>query len=164
MSNVFSFMGSLGGDAELKYLQGGQAVLSFNVANNVGFGDKQKTNWVRTTLWGKRAEGNLKDYLKKGQQVFISGELTVNEYTKNSGEKGFSIGVNANIVDLVGKKDSQQQQNYQPPPQQQYAPPPQGYQPPPPQQQGAYYQAAQNGNYQPQPQNYAPHYDADIPF
>ncbi|MFI3180021.1 MAG: single-stranded DNA-binding protein, partial [Methylococcales bacterium] len=76
MSNVFSGVCTIGRDAEVRYLPSGQAVLNVSVANNVGFGDKQQTVWLRVVLWGKRAEGTLKDYLKKGQQVFVSGELT----------------------------------------------------------------------------------------
>jgi single-strand DNA-binding protein len=83
MSNIFSGVCTIGRDAEVRYLPSGQAVLNVTVANNVGFGDKQKVNWVRVVIWGKRAEGELKNYLLKGQQVFISGELTTQEFTKN---------------------------------------------------------------------------------
>jgi single-strand DNA-binding protein len=80
MSNVFSFTGTVGRDAEVRYTPSGLAVLSVTVANNIGFGDKQQTLWIRVALFGKRAEGGLQNYLKKGQQVFVSGELTQNEY------------------------------------------------------------------------------------
>jgi len=76
MSNVFSFTGTVGRDAEVRYLPSGQAVLNVTVANNIGFGDKQQTLWIRCAVWGKRAEGQLQNYLKKGQQVFVSGELS----------------------------------------------------------------------------------------
>jgi single-strand DNA-binding protein len=106
MSNVFSFTGTVGSDAEVRYAPSGVAVLNVTVANNVGFGDKQKTNWVRVVLFGKRAESNLKDYLKKGQPVFVSGELTQSEYKANDGTTKFSLELNANIIDLVGgRKD-----------------------------------------------------------
>ena len=104
MSNVFSFTGTVGRDAEVRYTASGMAVLNVTVANNVGFGDKQQTIWVRVVLWGKRAEGSLKDYLVKGQQVFVSGELTLNEYKANDGTIKTSVEVNANILDLVGGK------------------------------------------------------------
>jgi single-strand DNA-binding protein len=80
------------------------AFLNVNVANNVGFGDRQQTLWIRVTLFGKRAEGSLKDYLKKGQQVFVSGELTQSEYKANDGTTKTSLELVANIIDLVGKK------------------------------------------------------------
>ena len=119
MSNVFSFTGTVGRDAEVRYLPSGQAVLNVTVANNVGFGDKQQTLWVRVALWGKRAEGNLKDYLKKGQQVFVSGELTQREYQANDGSTKASLELNASILDLVGRgtegrrNEPGQSQNYQ---------------------------------------------------
>lgn len=173
MSNVFSFTGACGADAEVRYIPSGQAVLSVNVANNVGFGDKQKTMWIRVTLWGKRAESNLKDYLKKGQQVFVSGELTTNEYTANDGTKRTALELNANIIDLVGKRESAGSSYDAPAPAGNYAPQNNYQQPAAPA-----YQQPPAQNYAPPPQpNYAPQaprpaaapnfdapYDDDIPF
>jgi len=115
MSNVFSFTGTVGRDAEVRYAPSGLAVLNVTVANNIGFGDKQQTLWIRVALFGKRAEGQLQNYLKKGQQVFVSGELTQSEYKANDGTTKTSLELNANIIDLIGKKNEacQPQQNYQ---------------------------------------------------
>ncbi|NOQ16679.1 MAG: single-stranded DNA-binding protein [Methyloprofundus sp.] len=126
MSNVFSFTGAIGRDAEVRTTPNGQTVLSFTAANNIGFGDRQKTLWIRVTLWGKRAEGSLQNYLKKGQQVFVSGELSQNEYQAQDGTTRSSLELNANIIDLLGKRNEQSapmqqqqsQQNYQQQPQQ----------------------------------------------
>ena len=116
MSNLFSFTGTLGRDAEVRVTPSGQSVLNFTVANNIGFGDRQQTLWIRVALWGKRAEGSLQNYLKKGQQVFVSGELSQREYQANDGSTKSSLELNANIVELVGKRNDQiqqPQQNYQ---------------------------------------------------
>jgi single-strand DNA-binding protein len=148
MSNVMTFTGTVGRDAEVRYLPSGQAVLNVSVANNVGFGDRQQTLWFRVILWGKRAEGNLKDYLKKGQQVFVSGELTQSEYTGNDGVKKTTLELNANILDLVGKKNDS-------------APPAnKGYTPP------AQYQQPPNASRQAPPVNSGPYDDpyGEIPF
>ena len=105
MSNVFSFTGTIVRDAEVRFSPAGLAILNVTVANTIGFGDKQKTNWVRVVLFGKRAEGTFKDFLLKGQQVFVSGELSTNEYDAKDGSgKKFSLELNANIIDLVGGK------------------------------------------------------------
>lgn len=114
MSNVFSFTGTVGRDAEVRSTPSGQSVLNFTVANNIGFGDRQQTLWVRVALWGRRAEGSLQNYLKKGQQVFVSGELSQNEYQANDGTTRTSLELNANVVDLVGKRNDQGQQQSQP--------------------------------------------------
>lgn len=104
MSNVMTFTGHLARDAEVKYTQSGTAILSFSVGCNSGYGDKKKTMWVRVTLFGKRAEGQLKDYLKKGTNVFVSGELSQNEYKANDGTTKTSLELVANVIDLVGKR------------------------------------------------------------
>lgn len=117
MSNVFSFTGTVGRDAEVRTTPNGQAVLNVTVANNIGFGSREQTLWIRVALWGKRAEGQLQNYLKKGQQVFVSGELSQREYQANDGTTKTSLELNANIIDLVGKRNEQSvtqpQQNYQ---------------------------------------------------
>lgn len=118
MSNVFTATCTVVRDAEVRYLPSGAAVLNVTVANNIGFGDKQKTLFIRCALFGKRAEGQLKDYLLKGQQVMVSGELSENEYQANDGSTKKSLELNANIIDLVGKK-SESQGNTQAAPNQQ---------------------------------------------
>ena len=168
MSNMFSFTGACGKDAEVRYLPSGQAVLNVNVANNVGFGDKQQTLWIRVVLWGKRAEGQLKDYLKKGQQVFVSGELTMSEYTGNDGVKRTQLEVNATILDLIGKRESGSYQdsptpvqNFTPPdyPQPSSNPPPtQNYAPPPSP------RTASSGSSKAVNSAFDTPYDDDIPF
>ncbi|NOR68522.1 MAG: single-stranded DNA-binding protein [Methylomarinum sp.] len=115
MSNVFSFTGTVGRDAEVRVTPSGQTVLNVTVASNVGFGDRQQTLWVRVALWGKRAEGQLQNYLKKGQQVFVSGELTQREYQANDGTTRTSLELNAQVIDLIGKRsESQPVQNNKP--------------------------------------------------
>jgi single-strand DNA-binding protein len=99
-----SFTGTVVRDAEVRYLASGAAVLNVTVANNIGFGEKQRTLFIRCALFGKRAEGTLKDYLLKGTKIFVSGELSENEYKANDGTDKKSLELNANIIDLIGKK------------------------------------------------------------
>lgn len=108
MSNIFSAVCTCTKDAEQRHLQSGSAVLSVNVANNQGFGDKKKTMFIRVTIFGKRAEGNLKEFLTKGQQVFLSGELSISEYEAKDGSTKTNLELNANVIDLVGKRNDQQ--------------------------------------------------------
>jgi single-strand DNA-binding protein len=149
MSNVISFTGACGKDAEVRYLPSGAAVLNVPVANSVGYGDNQKTIWFRVAFWGNRAT-KIVDYLKKGQKVFISGELSFSEYEKD-GAMAITNEVNANVIDLIGKKDdSSQDSNAQQSTRQQ--------QPAQPQPQNRHNESKSNG--------YAPSsaYDDDIPF
>jgi len=81
------------------------------VANNTGFGEKQKTHYFDCSMFGKRAEGKLKDYMLKGQQVVVEGEVSLNQYEKKDGTGGASLNVFVNNVELMG---SSQQTGSQP--------------------------------------------------
>lgn len=49
---------------------------NFTIANNRGYGDNQRTSFVRCSLFGKRVE-SLVPYLLKGCKVLITGELDI---------------------------------------------------------------------------------------
>jgi len=107
--NIYSFTGRLGRDAETRFTQGGMAICNFTVAVDFGFGESKGTNWLRCSLFGKRAEGQLPQYLVKGTQVAISGELRVREYDDKDGVKRTSVEVNVDKLDLIGGKQDGQQ-------------------------------------------------------
>jgi len=100
--NVYTFTGRLARDCETRFTQGGMAICSFTVAVDYGFGDKKGTNWIRCSLFGKRAEGRLPQFLVKGTQVAVSGELRVQEYNDKDGNKRTSVDCNADSLDLIG--------------------------------------------------------------
>lgn len=101
MSNVISFVGTLGKDSVMKTVGTG-AVIEFNAANNVGFGDKKTTNWFKCNYWVK-PDSKMTDMLLKGSKVFVSGELNIREWEKD-GKKGTSVEVRVNALDFVGSK------------------------------------------------------------
>jgi single-strand DNA-binding protein len=107
--NKFIFTGNLGKDAEVKVTQSGMSVCSFSVAVKSGYGDKEKTTWANCALFGKRAEGQLPQYLKKGAQVCISGQLTLDEWKGDDGTTQKSLKVNVDDLDLIGGKSDGQQ-------------------------------------------------------
>lgn len=104
--NSITFDGRLAADAELKHIPSGDAVLSFRVASDVGFGDKKTTNWFSCQIWGKRGE-SLAPYLLKGTPVTIYGSLTLREWTDKDGAKRLSPDVRVNELALHGKSDGQ---------------------------------------------------------
>lgn len=108
--NIFSFTGNLGRDCRVNTISN-TTVCNFTVAVKSGYGDKAQTLWVDCALWGKQAESRLPEFLTKGQQVAISGELGTKEH-----EGKTYLTCRANSVDLVGgKSDSAQQQSHQTP-------------------------------------------------
>lgn len=111
--NVWTFTGNLGNDAETSYTQGGTAVCQMSVAVSSGYGDRKKTTWVKAVMFGKRAEGGIVQYLKKGQQVAVSGEAYIEEWEKD-GQKRSMLKVNVNDIDLTGGNSGAQNQNQAP--------------------------------------------------
>lgn len=111
--NMLAMTGNLGRDAEVKSL-GGSTVCNFSVALSSGWGDKKTTTWINCALWGKQAESTLPTYLKKGQQVALTGELSTREYQANDGSTKVSIEMRVSTIDLIGKRDDVQQQSQAP--------------------------------------------------
>jgi single-strand DNA-binding protein len=105
--NVWTFTGNLGRDAEQKFLGNGTSVVTFSVGVQSGFGDKAKTTWPRCSMFGDRGSKVL-DYLKKGQLVGVTGEVTMNEYTNKEGIKQSSLEVRVNDLTLLGKRQDGQ--------------------------------------------------------
>jgi|SRR5690554_1562331 len=97
--NVLSLTGNLGGDAEVRQA-GSSTVCNFSVAMKAGYGAKAQTVWLDCSIWGKQAEGQLPNYLKKGQQVALSGELSTREYDGKT-----YLQLRVNTIDLIGKRD-----------------------------------------------------------
>jgi len=85
---LITISGNIGKDAELRDTRDSK-VLSFNVGVKNGFGKDAGSVWYRCSLWGKAAEV-FAGSLKKGTKVFISGELTHDEY---EGKPQFNVRV-----------------------------------------------------------------------
>lgn len=123
--NNCTFTVNLARDAEFRQVGGG-SVLNFVGAATAGFGEKKQTLWLDCALWGKRGE-SLQQYMTKGQQLVICGELGQREYQKD-GETRTALTMRVAEVTLVGGKKEQapqQQWQQQAPQQQQYTAPPQ---------------------------------------
>lgn len=101
--NKISFVGRLAADAELKFIPSGDAVLSFRVASDAGFGKSKSTNWFACQVWGKRAE-SLQQYLTKGQQVTVWGSLTLRDWKTKEGADKVSPDIRVDDIALQGGK------------------------------------------------------------
>lgn len=124
--NSITFDGRVAADAELRYTPGGDPILGFRVASDIGYGDKKTTNWFACTIWGKRGE-SLQQYIAKGQQVTVYGQLTLREWTDKDGSKRLSPDVRVSEISLQGGKredDAGHQATHHapPPPRRQAAP------------------------------------------
>jgi single-strand DNA-binding protein len=104
--NKISFAGRLAADAETRFTPGGDAICNFRVASDVGYGDKKTTNWFACSIFGKRGEA-LAQYLTKGQQVTVFGQLTLREWQNKDGAKQISPDIRIDEIELQGGKQQQ---------------------------------------------------------
>lgn len=104
--NVFTCDGRLAADSELRNVNGTD-VLNFRMANNQGYGDRQTTLWVSCALWGNRGAA-LAQYLLKGQQVLVAGELSEDTYETREGTEGKSLKLRVSDITLVGGREEGQ--------------------------------------------------------
>lgn len=150
--NCVVLVGRLTRDAELKYTNTGYPVCNFSIAVNRRRrnGDvwEDEASFFDIVLWGKQGEA-LNQYLVKGKQVSVSGELRQNRWEQD-GQTRSKVEVIANNIQLLGSGSSTgNQTNYSRP---------QGQ---------AYSTTAQNPTSQPPQDNYSSEYDSDldnIPF
>jgi len=108
MVNSCHFIGNIGQDPQIRFTSGGKAVANFSVAVNErrkgSDGERrQYTTWVRVVAFNKLAE-IVRDYMKKGQQVYVEGRYQVREWERN-GEKRESHEFVANVIQRTGNKE-----------------------------------------------------------
>jgi len=115
--NKAVLVGRLTRDSELSYTNTGFALTKFSIASNRR--KKQGDQWIDEAnffdiiVWGKRGEA-LANYLKKGTQVAIEGELRQERWEKD-GVKRSKVSIEATNIQLLGgKSDKQESQDYSP--------------------------------------------------
>ncbi|EBJ8405395.1 single-stranded DNA-binding protein SSB2 [Salmonella enterica subsp. enterica serovar Newmexico] len=132
--NKVILVGNLGQDPEVRYMPNGGAVANLTLATSESWRDKQDgeirehTEWHRVVVFGKLAE-IASEYLRKGAQVYIEGQLRTRKWTDQSGQDKYTtevvVGQNG-TMQMLGRRDSQPQQGSQ-----QFSGQPQPQTPPP---------------------------------
>lgn len=105
--NSITVVGQLGRDAEVKYLQNGDALCSFSVADSAG--RDKATIWWSCSIYGKRAE-SLAPYLTKGQAVTVVGVVSQRKWTDKEGQERTSMDVRVGEIALQGGRREQSQE------------------------------------------------------
>ncbi|ECC6922082.1 single-stranded DNA-binding protein [Salmonella enterica] len=102
--NKVMLIGHLGQDPDVRYLPNGNAVAMLSLATSDTWKDKQtgeqkeRTEWHRVVIYGKLAE-IAGEYLRKGSQVYIEGELRTRKWTDQSGQERYTTEV---VVSMQG--------------------------------------------------------------
>lgn len=105
MLNHIDLMGRLTADPELRRTNNGKAVVSFTLAVDRDFGDKE-TDFIECVAWQNTAEFVSK-YFSKGRMAVVSGRLQIRGWTDKDGNKRKTAEVVAdNVYFGDSKKDS----------------------------------------------------------
>jgi single-strand DNA-binding protein len=109
--NKVMIIGHLGKDPEMRYTPSGRPVTTYTVAVsrswNSADGERHtETEWFNIVAWGNLAE-ICKQYLTKGQQVYIEGRLQTRRWDDKEGQKHTSVEIVANEMMMLGdRKDT----------------------------------------------------------
>lgn len=116
--NKAIILGNVGQDPEVRHTNKGTAVCNFSIATNKSWktqdGQKQdKTSWHRVTAWGKVAE-IAGQYVKKGSQVYVEGELEYGSFTNKDGIEVPTCEIVIQSLQLLSRPDSKPAANPKP--------------------------------------------------
>ncbi|SFN79076.1 single-stranded DNA-binding protein [Xenorhabdus japonica] len=115
--NKVILVGYLGQDPEIRYLPTGGTVTTLSLATSDSWRDKQtgetreKTEWHRVVIFGKLAE-IAAEYLQKGAQVYIDGQLQTRKWQDNQGQDRYSTEVVVNMngtMQMLGSRGDTKQ-------------------------------------------------------
>lgn len=106
--NKVTIIGHLGRDPEMRYTPSGRPVTTFSVATsrswNTSDGERRSdTEWFNVVSWGSLAE-ICKQYLSKGQQVYIEGRLQTRRWEDDDGNKRTTVEIVAKEMIMLGDR------------------------------------------------------------
>ncbi len=106
--NKVYLMGNLTRDPELKYTQGGMAIVEFGLAMNRKYRKQnnemvEETTFVDIEGWGKQAE-TFSQYMSKGRPAFVEGRLKLDTWESN-GQKRSKLRVVMENFQFIGGRD-----------------------------------------------------------
>ena len=98
--NKVLLIGRLGADPEIKQMVNGKNVARLSLATSQTWKDKntgerkEKTEWHRVVVFNEGLVNVVKQYLKKGAQVYIEGQLSTRKWKdEKSGQDKYSTEV-----------------------------------------------------------------------
>ena len=90
--NKVILSGGVTKDAELNFLTNGTPKMMFNLAVERNYQkdkNNKKVDFITCELFGKSAE-NLCQYITKGKQIMVEGELNIDQYEKDGEKRSFT--------------------------------------------------------------------------
>ena len=112
--NKVLLIGRLGADPEIKQMVNGKSVARLSLATSQTWKDKnsgekkEKTEWHRIVVFNEGLVNVVQQYLKKGAQIYIEGQLSTRKWKdEQSGQDKYSTevviqGFNSSLTMLGG--------------------------------------------------------------
>lgn len=117
--NKVMLIGNVGRDPEIRYLEGnsqggGTKVATFTLATTERYRDRngelrENTEWHNIVAWRQTADV-VERFVKKGTQLYIEGRLRTRSYTDQQGIKKYTTEINADNLQLLGRRQDDQGQ------------------------------------------------------
>ena len=116
--NKVLLIGRLGADPEVKQMVNGKSVARLSIATSQSWKDKntgekkEKTEWHRIVVFNEGLVNVVQQYLKKGAQVYVEGQLSTRKWKdEQSGQDKYSTeiliqGYNSSLTMLGGSSQN----------------------------------------------------------
>ena len=118
--NKVLLIGRLGADPEIKQMVNGKNVARLSIATSQSWKDKnsgerkEKTEWHRIVIFNEGLINVVQQYLKKGANVYIEGQLSTRKWKDEStGQDKYSTEIviqgYGGRIDMIGSKGNNQE-------------------------------------------------------
>ena len=121
--NKVLLIGRLGADPEIKQMVNGKSVARLSIATSQSWKDKssgerkEKTEWHRIVIFNEGLVSVVQQYLKKGANVYIEGQLSTRKWKdETSGQDRYSTevvlqGFNSSLTMLDSRNSKSENSN-----------------------------------------------------
>ncbi len=97
--NKAILIGNVGKDPEIRRTQDGKAIANLSIATSESWKDKnsgerkEKTEWHRVVIFNEALCKIAEQYVKKGQKLYIEGQIQTRKWTDKDGAEKYSTEV-----------------------------------------------------------------------
>ena len=120
--NKVILLGRLGKDPDIRSMQNGKKVANFGIATSKRWTDrdtqekKEKTSWHNVVIFNEGLVGIVEQYVKKGSQLYIEGELQTRKWQDQEGKDRYTTevvlqGYNSTLTLLGSRNQSESIEN-----------------------------------------------------
>jgi single-strand DNA-binding protein len=119
--NKVILVGNVGQDPEVRTTQDGREIANFSLATSESWKDKNsgekkdKTEWHRIVIFSQGLVGIVKNYVKKGNKLYIEGALQSRKWTDNQGNEKTTTEIvlqnYSSVLQILDRNDRQNSGN-----------------------------------------------------